>query len=329
MNPNLPAEVVDFANSAERGVRAAGGVDLARRAADDPTVRAETVGSLLERLGLGQIEPRADLESALAAAQLTRLTGAYGLPYPVSARLAAQGVADTDFLTLVDERTPQVEHPDLPGAWLAVDADGATWSIQPDGRGPRPYPSMAAVHGVRRTSAGPRLGAADVALLHVLESWRLLGAAEAAHAAALSHVQVRQQFGRPLARFQGVQFHVADAEVAVRGLRQLAQFTSWRSFTAPAAALVDALALRVQAVETVGLVLGLSHLLHGAVGFCDEHDLAVLDMAVTPATRLPWGLEETTEQLADLIAKDGFASPFADPSCPTVELRRIAREAAP
>jgi alkylation response protein AidB-like acyl-CoA dehydrogenase len=123
-----------------------------------------------------------------------------------------------------------------------------------------------------------------------------------------------------------VQFHVADLEVAVRGLRQLAQFTSWRWFAAPDDAFTDALALRVQAIETVRSALNVSHLLHGAVGFCDEHDLAVVHMAVTPATRHPWDLESTTERLTARVAASGFASPFADPACPTVEDRRATRE---
>ena len=325
MKPVLPDEVADFSRSAERSLRAAGGVDLARRAVDDPAVRLDVVPGLLERLGLAEIEPRSDLESALAAAALARLTGAFGLPYPVTARLAANGIDSADFLTVVDAAVPQVEHADLPGRWLTSDAAGETTGAEPDGRGPRAFPSMAAVHGVRRTPSEAQLGPADAALVLILESWRMLGAAESAHEAATSHVQVRQQFGRPLARFQAVQFHVADGEVAVRGLRQLAQFTTWRWFDAPQSVSVDALALRVQAIETLGLVLGLSHLLHGAVGFCDEHDLAMVDMAVTPATRLPWGLEDTTEQLARLIAEEGFASPFADPSCPTVEERRAKR----
>lgn len=328
MRPVLPGEVADFAVAAQRGVRAAGGVDLARRAVDDPAVRTEVIPQLLGRLGIGEIEPRADLESALAAAQLALVAGAYALPYPVAARLAASGVEAADFLVVVDDRVPQAEHADLPGAWLGVDITGATWTLEPnEPNQPHafPFPSMASVQGVRRTAEPTRLSPVDAALALTLESWRLLGAAEAAHQAATSHVQVRQQFGRALARFQGVQFHVADSEVAVRGLRQLAQFTTWRSFVAPEAALVDALALRVQAIETVGLVLGTSHLLHGAVGFCDEHDLAMVDMAVTPATRLPWGLEDTTEQLAGAVTTDGFAGPFADPSCLTVEERRTAR----
>lgn len=322
MNPHLPAAVVDFGHTVEKAIRAAGGVDLARRAEHEPEVRDTVVPTLLEPLGLGDLDPRSDLDTALAAAQVARLAGAYGLPYPVAARLAAPAHGEARFLTLVDVNTPRVEHGDLDGPWRVADATGTVSSAAPVASAQARPPSATYDVPVGLTPTGETASDAELALPLLLESWRMLGAAETALSAAVEHVQVRRQFDRALARFQGVQFRVADVEVSVRGLRQLAQFTTWRWFTAPDEALVDGLALRVQAIETVRFALNTSHLLHGAVGFCDEHDLAVLDMAVTPATRHPWDLESTTELLARSIAAGGFASPFNDPSCPTVEQRR-------
>jgi hypothetical protein len=107
-----------------------------------------------------------------------------------------------------------------------------------------------------------------------------------------------------------VQFRVADCAVAVRGLQRLAQFTLWRLFTAPRDAVVDAMALRVSALETASLVLSNSHLLHGAIGFCDEHDLTTLDRSVQASLRLPTDLERTSELLFQAIDSGGFHGLF-------------------
>jgi hypothetical protein len=57
-------------------------------------------------------------------------------------------------------------------------------------------------------------------------------------------------------------------------------------------------------------VLRTSHQLHGAVGFCDEHDLSVLTRHAQPLLRLPFGLEATTERLIGATAALGFESLF-------------------
>jgi hypothetical protein len=325
VNPRLPQDVADFGATVDRAVRAAGGVELARRAETDPSVRTDVIPALLEPLGLGDLDPRTDIESALAAAQLARVAGANALPYPVAARLSAGTDGDARFIAVVDLARPAVAHADLEGPWRVIDHAGALWAVDPlESSGHRP-PSETYDVPVAFKDIGEEAPLSEIALPLVLESWQMLGVAEAAAAMAEEHVQVRRQFDRPLSRFQGVQFHVSDLEVALRGLRQLAQFTAWRWFSAPHDALTDALALRVQAIETVRSILNVSHLLHGAVGFCDEHDLAVLDMAVTSSTRHPWDLEATTELLAQRVAETGFYSPFADPSHPTVEALRAGR----
>jgi alkylation response protein AidB-like acyl-CoA dehydrogenase len=107
-----------------------------------------------------------------------------------------------------------------------------------------------------------------------------------------------------------VQFALADAAVAVAGLRELAHFTLWRTTVA------DALALRVHALDVARAVLRTAQQLHGAAGVCDEYDVSVLTRMVQPALRLPWGAERTAEALAAAIARDGFDGLF--------EHRRVA-----
>jgi len=55
-----------------------------------------------------------------------------------------------------------------------------------------------------------------------------LGVARAAHEDSLAYAQQRQQFGRPIARFQAVQLHLADNATELEAARRLVQWTAWR-----------------------------------------------------------------------------------------------------
>ncbi|MFV0317123.1 MAG: acyl-CoA dehydrogenase family protein, partial [Microthrixaceae bacterium] len=127
---------------------------------------------------------------------------------------------------------------------------------------------------------------------------------------ATEHVTGRIQFGKPLAQFQAVQFQLADAAVAVAGLRQLAGFTLWRIAQDATAARADVLALRLHAIETARPVLRTTAQLHGAAGVCDEYDVSLITRMVQPALRLPWGPERTVAALAGAIRADGFVGLF-------------------
>jgi Acyl-CoA dehydrogenase, C-terminal domain len=310
MNLSLPDGSAAFAETARRAMADAGGTELFRRAEADAGVRDAVVRPLLDRLGVFDLDPRSDLEAAVAAAELCRVAGACCLPFPVAALLGRPPSGDWDFAALVVGPTPWIEHADLPGRWLAVTEQG-------DGR------PADAVRVTRNLTMAPfaqrvRLGEvvtevarSDQALLMNLESARVLGAVETAHHLAIVHVQGREQFGKPLAALQAVQFHVADCEIALRGLRQLTRYTTWRLEAAPGSAWPDALALRTFALETARTVLSTAELLHGATGFCDEHDLTVVSRSVQGPARLPADLESTTAALAAAIDAEGFDSVFS------------------
>jgi len=140
---------------------------------------------------------------------------------------------------------------------------------------------------------------------------RILGGLETALAQVTAHVAVREQFGRPLAEFQAVRFAVADAVVGVRGLTELAKFTVWRLGSAgQAARSADALVLRLHAVEVAREVLRTCHQLLGAIGFCDEHDVSVLDRHLQPLLRLPYASEALAARLVPAVAAGEFESLF-------------------
>ena len=325
MNLELPDVAVEFGATAMRAFGDAGGTDLARRAEVDPAVRTDVVAPLLVSLGALELGAAlGDLDVALAAGELCRAAGRVVLPYPVAGVLASDEGTQRP-VAVVDPRLPRADHGDLFPAWRLLSVGGEAWDGGPEGRrlgtklGPFATDMRLGVASEATSAGQPDAAGAvpsGVPLTLTLEAWQILGTLEEALERTAAHVTERQQFGRPLAAFQAVQFQVADATVAVRSLRELAHFTMWRLFVAPLDRLVDALALRVHALEGANQVLRICHQLHGAIGFCDEHDLSVLARHVQPRLRLPAGLETTTEHLIDAVERSGFDSLFSNGSTP-------------
>jgi acyl-CoA dehydrogenase len=304
VNLELPDVAVEFGATADRALRSAGGVDLARRAEVDPALRVSLVAPLLLELGAFDLTIGADPDVDLAAGELCRAAGRSALPYPIAATLASpDGRARP--VALVASDLPRVDHGDLFDGWRVATLDGnSSWDARTSGA------RLASKLGPFVTEVRPTggdLGRADVTALLTLSAWQLLGTLEKALELAAEHVTSRQQFGGPLSSFQSVQFQVADIAVGVRSLQEQCRFTMWRRCL-PGDHLVDALALRVHALETARHVLRTSHQLHGAVGLCTEHDLSVLTRHAQPALRLPAGFEATTEHLMRAIDVSGFAS---------------------
>ena len=124
----------------------------------------------------------------------------------------------------------------------------------------------------------------------------------------------RIQFGKPLAEFQAVRFAVADASVAVRGLHELAKYTICRPESLPMQVhSADALVLRLKASDTARQVLRASHQLLGALGFCDESDVSVLDRHTQPLIRLPLGAEALALRLIPDVRDGSLETLFSGP----------------
>jgi alkylation response protein AidB-like acyl-CoA dehydrogenase len=213
---------------------------------------------------------------------------------------------------LVNPEAPRIDHGDLAGDWIAADLDGTRYRVHPSSRtdaklGPFLVPA----------TLGPPDGtvpAADVDLHLTLGSWRIVGAVQQCLEITRQHVVARMQFGKPLAEFQAVRFTVADAAVAARGLHELAKYTISRVESVPAQVRsADALILRLKAGETARLVLRTAHQLLGALGFCDESDVSVLDRHTQPLIRLPVSTEVLAMRLLPGIRDGGFETLFSGP----------------
>jgi hypothetical protein len=308
MKTALPEDIADFAVVANKLLFRLGGAQTALLAETEDQLRHDARTALSD-LGAFDLDVRGSTEDLLAAAVLCQAAGATALPYPLVEELLS---IDGARLTLVNPEAPRVDHGDLAGNWVATDLDGARYHVQPSSR-------TAAKLGpflVPATLSQPdgTVPAADVDLHLTLGSWRIVGAVEQALEITRQHVKARMQFGKPLAEFQAVRFTIADASVAARGLHELAKYTISRSESAPAQIRsADALVLRLKAAETARQVFRTAHQLLGALGFCDESDVSVLDRHTQPLIRLPVGTEVLALRLLPAVRDGGLETLFSGP----------------
>ena len=124
--------------------------------------------------------------------------------------------------------------------------------------------------GVRRGFAalmtaynGQRVGAASVAL----------GVATGAYDLAVAHAGQREQFGRPIAEFQGLQWMIADMAIGLNAARAMVYGAA---ASAPANGFPDRVAAaqaKVLAAETAIKVTNDALQIHGAAGYSRNHPL--------------------------------------------------------
>ncbi len=308
MKTALPEDIAEFAAVANKRLLRFGGPQAALQAETDDQLRQDAK-TALSGLGAFDLDVRSSTEDLLAAAVLCQAAGAMALPYPLVEELLA---IDGARLALVNLEAPRVDHGDLPGNWIAADLDGTRYQVQSSSR----TDAKLGPFLVRATLSHPdgTVPAADVDTHLTLGSWRIFGAVQQALDITRQHVVDRAQFGKPLAEFQAVRFMIADASVAVRGLHELAKYTISRMESAPAQVRsADVLILRLKAAETARQVLRISHQLLGALGFCDESDVSVLDRHTQPLIRLPVSTEELAMRLLPGVHDGGFETLFSEP----------------
>lgn len=104
----------------------------------------------------------------------------------------------------------------------------------------------------------------------------MAGAMGQALALSIEHVNTRQQFGRPLGKFQAVQQSLAVMACEVRAVEAAAAALAARLDAVgfdPAAADFEIAAAKLRANRAVGVVTASAHQVHGAIGFTREYDL--------------------------------------------------------
>jgi len=310
VNIELSREATEYGRQVLRALEAAGGDRLVQLAEEEPGRREKLVAPVLAELGAWELDPRGSADELEAAAALCRAAGYWGVAYPVAERLARPVDLDADGLLVVTDAAPAGAVADLDLRWVAVTLSGErSRAVAVPHSSPPRHSAFVADLDLTRIDGD---GVADAALGLVLPCWTLLGMLDRAIDLTRAHVLVRTQFGRPLSAFQGVQFQLTDAEVERAGLDMLARYALWSLTADPAAALADALALRLAALEAAQTVFRVAHQLQGATGFCDEAFLSWLSRYSQPLRRLPLGLSATRDQLARLVDRRGLTGLFDD-----------------
>jgi hypothetical protein len=308
----LPDEGREFGNIVAEALAQAGGVDIARGAAADPGSRLALL-PVLGGLGVFDIDVRAGLVELTAAAKACQAAGSVALPYPVAGRLCGPVADGAPGVVLVDPDNALADHGDLMAGWTAITTDHrrATVTGAQGSRGAVIAPFARSLElGSWRTA-----DQAAVTYLLVLEAFGVLGSLQSALQLAVEHTQHRAQFGKPIAQFQVIQFYIADSFVEVVGLEELCAETVRRvaegcGAMGTGAGLADALGLYAAAQEAADSVLRIAHQMHGAVGFCDEHDLSWFSRYSQTLRRSPLGRSGTLSWLASVIDEVGFDSLF-------------------
>jgi len=129
---------------------------------------------------------------------------------------------------------------------------------------------------------------------------RAMGAASRAFELVLGYLQVRQQFGQPLGRFQALQHKLANSKIALDGARltlfNAANFydqksDDWRVFAS--AAIAASASLRQVALET-------QHTF-GAIGYSEEHEAPRHFRRVHADLTRSGGVRRAREELATYL----------------------------
>jgi len=104
----------------------------------------------------------------------------------------------------------------------------------------------------------------------------MAGAMGQALALSIDHVNMRQQFGRALGKFQAVQQSLAVMACEVRAVEAAAAALAARLDAVgldTSAADFEIAAAKLRANRAVGVVTSIAHQVHGAIGFTEEYDL--------------------------------------------------------
>lgn len=96
-----------------------------------------------------------------------------------------------------------------------------------------------------------------------------LGRAERALDLSLAHAASRVQFGRPIGRFQGVAFKLADMATELRAAELVTLHAAWKVDQGTAADADIAMA-KLKATETLAMVADEAIQIHGGMGLMDE-----------------------------------------------------------
>jgi acyl-CoA dehydrogenase len=321
-------EALEFEAGVRGALLRAGGIELARRSEVDPSVRRTVVKPIVDELGIRELDLTGGETEAAAAVLAVWAAGAFVCPWPLVQQLAVPSAfrSDVDAVYLRDGVVRRAEHLDIVGRAVAVDFVtreprllGILETGTCNGSGTDVSHMPLDPFGVRcelGANAFDLTTAVDAYV--VLAAFWTVGALGSARDLAAEHARDRHQFGRRIADFGGVQWHLSDIALAHDGLWELASFSLARLIDRTLTA-TDTLALQFLMLDSAQKVFSHAHQVLAAIGLCDEHDLTVLERHVQPLLRRPCGITRALGLLADEVARSGFDNLYPIPAMvPTV-----------
>jgi len=118
----------------------------------------------------------------------------------------------------------------------------------------------------------PRLGAAAVMRYGaMLRAAQMAGAIERILEQTLAYSTERIQFGRPLAKFQAIQHHIAELGCEAGAVATAAAYAFGQADQGQADLAIAS--AKIRAGRAAGKAAALAHAVHGAIGFTYEHSL--------------------------------------------------------
>jgi acyl-CoA dehydrogenase len=319
MDRPWPEEAIEYEMAVRGALTRAGGVDLARRCEVDPSLRERELRPVLEDLGLLALEITAGEAESAAAARAMRAAGSFVCPWPLVQQLAVPEVLrhKVDAVYLSDVSLRRAEHLDLAGRAMTVDIATGDASLLHRTGGTSHMPLDPFGVPCEPTGGNELAPPAATDSYVVLAAFWVLGAMGHARDLAADHARERRQFGRRIADFGGIQWHLSDIAVAHDSLWELASFNLARLIDRKLTR-ADTLALHYTTLQSAHAVLSHSHQIHGAIGLCDEHDLTVINRHLQPMLRRPAGPTRILGLLADEIEHSGFDNLYPVPAAAVV-----------
>jgi acyl-CoA dehydrogenase len=221
--------------------------------------------------------------------ELVRLTGRHVLPLPLGETVIARGLMSSKGLRPSSgpiaiagrlHRASTFLHCDMAIAgvhaqWVLADFDGESRLLRAGEMGSSPLGSLAPAMrwSERQWREAPSLGTQlDLTAIHALvRALQLSGAMAAVLDRSLTYANERQQFGRPIGKFQAIQHDLAVMAEHVYAARMSSEIAARQDGLR-----FDRLKIAVakaRSSEAAVEVAALAHSVHGAIGFSKEYPL--------------------------------------------------------
>lgn len=173
------------------------------------------------------------------------------------------------------------------------------------GRESRLQCGFESVRPVLSVATGPNTSHRLLSLGAMLRSSQIAGALRAILDLSVAYANTREQFGRPLGKFQAIQQSLAvlAAETAAA---EIAAATAWSALDV--GRLTAAAVAKIRTAEAAQVGAAVAHQVHGAIGVTDEHMLHYFTRRLWT-----WRVEFGTEQVwAERLGRTFFDAPDAE-----------------